>query len=429
MKIKTIDKICNLEKNIELLKKKTLELQIKKIGELTYDNLKKMDFINIDFTDNEKDKEIMRRKKENLMELLKMKENDYNKQLKMNNDNEYVNNQIKKKYNMEQQKKQIKKDFIENLSKINKSFNTEKKMLDENLLKLKTTREYNLNLQRFHDDKIIFLLDKITHFTEHNNSLKKNIREINREIKKLKNDCDYKIRENQREHTKIYNSMCGGNINNNNNNNNNNNDINNSKICKNKMKNWDIKKLNCKLLFMEEYNIYLGEFYKICNKYGEKENGIVKECITFTREQVQNKIDDLEIETKNLEEKYYEIVDEDIIKNNFTDEIVKLKKENKLKIEQRIKTIKIVLDSVKLLIEQYKKKEKLKSRQEIMEYIDDLKKQKAELEYTNEDLEEQYKSLIELKINMEPNCLEKLNIIKADSLKDLFLKKKECVEN
>jgi hypothetical protein len=195
------------------------------------------------------------------------------------------------------------------------------------------------------------------------------------------------------------------------------------------MKNWDIKKLNCKLLFMEEYNIYLGEFYKICNKYGEKENGIVKECITFTREQVQNKIDDLEIETKNLEEKYYEIVDEDIIKNNFTDEIVKLKKENKLRIEQRIKTIKIILDSVKLLIEQYKKKEKLKSREEIMEYIDDLKKQKAELEYTNEDLEEQYKSLIELKINMEPNCLEKLNIIKADSLKDLFLKKKECVEN
>ena len=31
------------------------------------------------------------------MELLKMKEYDYNKQLKMNNDNDYVNNQIKRK--------------------------------------------------------------------------------------------------------------------------------------------------------------------------------------------------------------------------------------------------------------------------------------------------------------------------------------------
>ena len=33
MKIKTINKICNLEKKIELLKKKILEVQIKKIGD------------------------------------------------------------------------------------------------------------------------------------------------------------------------------------------------------------------------------------------------------------------------------------------------------------------------------------------------------------------------------------------------------------
>ena len=64
-----------------------------------------------------------------------------------------------------------------------------------------------------------------------------------------------------------------------------------------------------------------------------------------------------------------------------------------------------------------------------MEYIDDLKKQRLELEYINEDLETKYKLLIELKLNIKPNCLERLNNIKADSLKKIYLKKKECAEN
>ena len=38
MKIKTINKICNLEKKIELLKKKKLEVKIKKISKLNYNN-------------------------------------------------------------------------------------------------------------------------------------------------------------------------------------------------------------------------------------------------------------------------------------------------------------------------------------------------------------------------------------------------------
>ena len=92
------------------------------------------------------------------------------------------------------------------------------------------------------------------------------------------------------------------------------------------------------------------------------------------------------------------------------------------------KDIEKTLNSVKNIIEQYKKQKKLKSREEIMEYIDDLKKQKEELEYINEDLEEKYKNLIKIKLNIEPNCLEKLNIMKADSLKEIYLKKKECAE-
>jgi hypothetical protein len=112
MKIKIVNKICNLEKNIELLKKKILEVQIKKLGELTYENLKNMDFSNIDFSDSEKETVAMKIKKENLMDLLKIKEGEYNEQLKMNTDNEHTNNKLKNKYDKEKQKTQMKKKYV-----------------------------------------------------------------------------------------------------------------------------------------------------------------------------------------------------------------------------------------------------------------------------------------------------------------------------
>ena len=31
-------------------------------------------------------------------------------------------------------------------------------------------------------------------------------------------------------------------------------------------------------------------------------------------------------------------------------------------------------------------------------------------------------------MSIKPNCLEKLNILKADSLKKIYLKKKECAK-
>ena len=421
MKIKIVNKICNLEKNIELLKKKILEVQIKKLGELTYENLKKMDFANIDFSDTEKETTAMKIKKENLMDLLKTKEDEYNEQLKMNTDNEHTNNKLKEKYDKEKQKKQMKKEYVEKLNKINGIFNEEKKILDETVIKLKQEREHKLHIKQLHDDKIVFLLDKIRHFTDHNNSIRKNIRDENKQIKALHKACNNEIRKYQIEHRKKYKELCGGGNNNNNNNNN-------LKICKNKMKKWDMKKLDCKLFFMEKYNIYLGEFYELCEKYGEKENGIVKECITFTREQVQNKIDELIENTEKLKKSYYEEMDESYLKTDYEGEIEKLENEYKLKIEKREKEIKTILDSVKNVIEQYKKKKKIKSRKEIMEYMDDLKKQKLDLEFKNEDLELKYKELIKLKMNIKPNCLERLNIIKADSLKEIYTKKKECAE-
>ena len=421
MKIKIVNKICNLEKKIELLKKKILEVQIKKLGELTYENLKKMDFANIDFSDTEKETTAMKIKKENLMDLLKTKEDEYNEQLKMNTDNEHTNNKLKEKYDKEKQKKQMKKEYVEKLNKINGIFNEEKKILDETVIKLKQEREHKLHIKQLHDDKIVFLLDKIRHFTDHNNSIRKNIRDENKQIKALHKACNNEIRKYQIEHRKKYKELCGGGNNNNNNNNN-------LKICKNKMKKWDMKRLDCKLFFMEKYNIYLGEFYELCEKYGEKENGIVKECITFTREQVQNKIDELIENTEKLKKSYYEEMDESYLKTDYEGEIEKLENEYKLKIEKREKEIKTILDSVKNVIEQYKKKKKIKSRKEIMEYMDDLKKQKLDLEFKNEDLELKYKELIKLKMNIKPNCLERLNIIKADSLKEIYTKKKECAE-
>ena len=50
------------------------------------------------------------------------------------------------------------------------------------------------------------------------------------------------------------------------------------------------------------------------------------------------------------------------------------------------------------------------------------------MEYLNQDLEEKYKTLIKVKMTIKPNCLEKLNILKGDNLKQIYLKKKECAE-
>tara|TARA_B110001452_G_C15210523_1_gene419879 strand:- start:61 stop:1320 length:1260 start_codon:yes stop_codon:yes gene_type:complete len=419
MKIKTINKICNLERDIELLKKKILTIQIKHLGELTYKNLEKMDFVNIDFTDNEKDKNEQRVKKKNLMEILKMKEEEYNKNYKMNTDNEHINNQLKIKYDVEKQKTEMKNKYINEINIINSSFNEDKKMLEEKILKLKNERVHNLHIKQLHDDKIIFLLDKITHFTEHNNSIKTHIKQTNKEILTLQKICNNKIKIYNIEHKKKYNTLCGGSSK----------QLDTIAICKNKMKQMKTEKLNCKLLFVEKYKIYLGEFYILCNKYGKAENGVIKDCITFTREQVQNKIDELIEKTEILKKTYYEEMNEDLIKKDYKSEIEELKKNYKSKIEKKNKDIEKILNSIKIVINKYKKKTKIKSRKEIMEYIDDLKKQRLELEYINEDLETKYKLLIELKLNIKPNCLERLNNIKADSLKKIYLKKKECAEN
>jgi len=416
MKINTINKICNLEKNIELLKKNILEVQIKKIGELNYENLKKIDFINIDFSDNEKEKNTSRIKKITLMDLLKIKEEEYDKQLKLNTNNDHENNKLKEKYNIEKQKLKMKKDYTDKLNILTKSFEEEKNKLEENLSNIKQEREHKLNTIQLYDDKIVLLLDKITHYTEHNNSIRKNIRQENKEIKALHKVCNNQIRKYQLEHNAKYKLLCGGNK------------ENEEEKCKNELKKLNKEKLNCKLLFVEKYNNYLTLFYQICNYYGENETGIVKNCIIFTREQVQNKIDELIKNTEELKKNYYEKMDEEYLKTDYESEIEKLDNDYKLKIKEKKKYIKDTLDSIKNLIEEYKKRDKLKSREEIMEYIDNLKKKKLELEYLNQDLEVKYKTLITIKMGIKPNCLEKLNILKADSLKKIYLKKKECAK-
>ena len=346
MKIKTINKICNLERDIELLKKKILTIQIKHLGELTYKNLEKMDFVNIDFTDNEKDKNEQRVKKKNLMEILKMKEEEYNKNYKMNTDNEHINNQLKIKYDVEKQKTEMKNKYINEINIINSSFNEDKKMLEEKILKLKNERVHNLHIKQLHDDKIIFLLDKITHFTEHNNSIKTHIKQTNKEILTLQKICNNKIKIYNIEHKKKYNTLCGGSSK----------QLDTIAICKNKMKQMKTEKLNCKLLFVEKYKIYLGEFYILCNKYGKAENGVIKDCITFTREQVQNKIDELIEKTEILKKTYYEEMNEDLIKKDYKSEIEELKKNYKSKIEKKNKDIEKILNSIKIVINKYKKK-------------------------------------------------------------------------
>ena len=207
MKLNTIDKICNLENKIEILKKKILDIQKKHIGEITYENLKNLDFANIDFSDNDKDTNAGKIKKTNLMDTLNLKEKEYMKQYKINTDNEHTNNKLKQKYDTEQKKKELIKMNTEKLNEINKKFNKEKSRLDEILSKLKKDREHKLNIKQLHDDKIVFLLDKITLLTEQNNSIRKNITKINNEIKALHKVCNEQIKKYQIEHKTKYKAL------------------------------------------------------------------------------------------------------------------------------------------------------------------------------------------------------------------------------
>ena len=294
-----------------------------------------MDFPNIDFSDNEKDKNIIRIKKITLMDLLKIEKEAYEKQLKLNTNNEHERNKMEEKYNIEKQKIKIKKDYVEKLNNLTKTFDEDKNKLEETLSNLKQERHHKLNIKNIYDDKIVLLLDEITHYTEHNNSIRKNVRQENKEIKALQKACNNEIRKNKLEYNAKYNAMCGGKK------------KNEEEICENELKKLSKEKLNCKLLFLEKYNTYLNIFYQICNYYGENENGIVKDCITFTIDQVQNKIDELIKNTKELKKNYYEKMDEKFIKIDYESEIEKLDNDYKLKIKEKKKIYKIYINSYK----------------------------------------------------------------------------------
>ena len=80
----------------------------------------------------------------------------------------------------------MKKDYTDKLNILTKTFEEEKNKLEENLSNIKQERAHKLNIKQLYDDKIVLLLDKITHYTEHNNSIRKNIRQENKEIKDYK---------------------------------------------------------------------------------------------------------------------------------------------------------------------------------------------------------------------------------------------------
>ena len=70
------------------------------------------------------------------------------------------------------------------------------------------------------------------------------------------------------------------------------------------------------LLFLKKYYYYLKEFYSLCENYGSSANGIVKECVSFTNEQVNDKIIELNNFNNKFDKESY-IVDEEKYKTEY----------------------------------------------------------------------------------------------------------------
>lgn len=356
-----INELCKLEENINKIKKITLKIQLCKLGSITADNLEKLNFgdkilinrLRNEENKNERNKEIIEK---------------YNEKKKF----------LDEKYNVMNKKKEIVEKYNNDLKKLNKLHKINYDFLQKELRDIETNRLRYIQINNNYKIKIDILLNDINVLKKHNLYLKN------------KNKCIEKNGKSKR-------YVCGGNIE----------DIfkkqkeceineNDIKIdekviekCKNSLLMENIEKLKEKKNFLNKYYKSLKKFKDNCENYGEKNNGIILEDILFTKEQVNNKINELIIKFKKFDDFNYEIsekekkeyyeIDVNFIQDKY-DTLLKKQKEHNL-YEMKV---------IRNIMEKYKKMERLRTREENNNLIYRLKAEKIELETEKEELEKEY---------------------------------------
>ena len=390
---------------INELKKEILEVQISKLGELTVENLKTLNYEN-----------------KVLLEDLHILE-----QQKQNND-QYINaynikkKDIEAKYNTKKILNEMKINHNKEIEEETNKYNTTYNDLQKTLRELEYNRNSAMDLNNSYKIDIDIKNDDIYKKQQYILLLKLDIKNLQEKFDNLNKNCNnelkiinntYEKKFNSLECTKIINeeiineeTMTGG-------------------TSQNKLLDWcSKKKYNVpNKLFLDKYIIYLTEFLELCNYYGNKGN-ITKKCIMFTDEQVHDRINDLIKINENFSEDNYNVNEESIkIKH---DEIINTKKKYYKNILIKLKNKhNLYISNLNNLIKYYNSLKPLNTGEENMKILDDLDKKISVL---NEKIITLEKKNLELNSNInshEKNCLKKKNNL--TSAKILLID--ECFKN
>ena len=356
-----INELCKLEENINKIKKITLKIQICKLGPITADNLEKINFTDNILINRLRNEENKNKRHEPIIK-------KYNEKKKL----------LDEKYNVKKKKNEILIKFNNDLRQIKKLHKINYDVLQKDLRDIEINRLRNVRINNNYKIKIDILLNDINVLKKHNLYLKNKI------------NC---IKKNGK--SKRY--MCGGNME----------DIlkkekeceineNDIKIdekviekCKKSLLMENMEKLKEKKDFLNKYYNSLKKFKETCENYGGKNNGIILEDILFTKEQVNNKINELITKFTEFEEFNYEI-NEKQKKEYYETDIKFIQEKYDILLKKQKEYNLYEMKVIRNIMEKYKKMERLRTREENDNFIDRLKAEKIELESKNEELEKIY---------------------------------------
>ena len=268
---------------VNRMKKKILKCQLEKLGEITVENLQNL---GLNYPE--------------LMTKLKIAEDTYKENINLKNTYDTKLKEVKEKYNIKD-KTVLNKEFSNKFEEMKKKYNEEYGELQIKLRNLEVDRLRELRINNNYKVEVDVLTNDIYANKKIIIELKDKIKTINNELKNLKNKCNTKINNINKKYKKKLDLYCcdtqkGGVLAK---------KIPNAKIINQCKKSNTMKAVNeNELLFLKKYYYYLKEFYSLCENYGSSANGIVKECVSFTNEQVNDKI----IELNNFNNKFDKII-------------------------------------------------------------------------------------------------------------------------
>ena len=398
---KQIDKFVS---KINKIKKTILKCQLEKLGEITVENLQNL---GLDYPES--------------MTKLKIVEDIYKENMNLKNTYDSKLKEIKEKYNIKD-KSLINKEYSNKIEEMKQVYNKEYGELQEKVRALENDRLRDLRINNNYKVEVDVLTNDIYVNKKMIIDLKDKIKIINNELKDLTANCNIKINNINKKYKKKLDLYCcdtqkGGILAR---------KVSNEKIISQCKKNNTMKSVNeNELLFLEKYYYYLKEFYKLCKNYGNSANGIVKECVSFTNEQVNDKIIELNNFNNNFDKEGYNI-DEEKYKNDYETDMKTTRTYFDNIINKDKKMFDLELSNIKELIKKYETMEKLKTREENNNFIDRIKKEKLEIEYQKEQLEEIYLNKSKKKLSFKGDCYKKMNDLNIEKMTILEEKKTRC---